>query len=179
MGTQTLLTAEQFAQLPPHETENCELVDGELIPLPSANVDHSLIKGFIVASLRIYLRANPIGLAASEIDCTLSPTTARRPDVAFFLSIPDRPIPRKQVPIPFAPDIALEVLSPSETAIDVNKKVLEYLDAGTREIWVVDQDNAEVFVYSNAQVRVFRRSGTLTSPLLPGFELAVAEIFAQ
>ena len=57
--------------------------------------------------------------------------------------------------------------------------MLEYLDAGSREVWVVDQDNAEIFVYSNTQVRVFRHSGTLTSPLLPGFELAVAEIFAQ
>ena len=117
MGTQTLLTAEQFAQLPPHETENCELVDGELIPLPSANFGHSLAKDTVTMALRIYLRIHPLGEVGSEVDCRLSPTIVRRPDVAFFLSIPDRPIPRKQVPIPFAPDIALEVLSPSETAI--------------------------------------------------------------
>lgn len=88
MGTQTLLTAEQFARLPPHETENCELVDGELISLVSANADHSLIKDFIITSLRTYLRAHPLGLLLSEIDCRLSPTIVRRPDVAFFLFRP-------------------------------------------------------------------------------------------
>src|SRR5450755_510789 len=92
-GTQTLLTAEQFAQLPPPETENCELVDGELIPLPSANFGHSLTKDAVITALRIFLRTCPIGSVGSEIDCKLSDTLVRRPDVAFFLSQPGRTIP--------------------------------------------------------------------------------------
>jgi Uma2 family endonuclease len=179
MGTQTLLTAEQFAQLPQSETEDFELVDGELIPLPSANADHSLIKDFIVISFWMYLQKNPIGMLLSEINCRLTGKVVRRPDVAFFLDQPGRTIPRKQVPLPFAPDIAIEVLSPSEPAVDVNKKVLEYQEAGSQEVWVLDQENAEVFIYTRGGVRVLRPEAKLTSPLLPGFELSIAEIFAR
>src|SRR5882724_10859279 len=149
MSTQTLITAAQFAHLPPEETEDCELVEGELVPLPSANADHSLIKDFVITSLRIYLRTRPVATALSEIDCELSEKTIRRPDVAVFLNLPERTIPRKQVPLPFAPDIAVEVLSPSEAAIGVNRKVREYEDAGCSEVWVIDKENGEVFVYAD------------------------------
>ena len=179
MSTQTLITAAQFAELPPNETEDCELVEGELVPLSSANAGHSLIKDCIVTSFRNYLRQKPIGMQLSEIDCELSEISVRRPDVAFFLNRPGRTIPRKQVPLPFAPDIAIEVLSPSETAIDVNRKVLEYLSAGCQEVWVFDQENGEVFVSSPDGVRVIRRPGKLTSPLLPEFELSIAEVLGQ
>ena len=179
MGTQTLITAAQFAQLPPEETEDRELVDGELVALSSANFDHSLIKDFVVTSLRIYLRTNPVAAIGSEIDCELSDAVIRRPDIALFLNATGRTVPRKQVPIPFAPDIAIEVLSPSEAAVDINRKVREYETAGCKEVWVIDKENGEVFLYTADGDRRLRTGAKLTSLLLPGFELPVAEILNQ
>jgi Uma2 family endonuclease len=69
-------------------------------------------------------------------------------------------------------------LSPSEKAVEVNRKVAEYLGAGSVEVWVIDPKNIEVLVRSAHSVRAVGPGETLESPLLPGFSVTVSEALA-
>ena len=101
------------------------------------------------------------------------------PDLSIFLGERARQINLDEVPVPFAPDIAVEVLSPSEGAMDVNRKVLNYFSAGSQEIWVLDHANRELFVHTPSGIRALQAGQMLETPLLPGFSLDVASIFAD
>ena len=78
--------------------------------------------------------------------------------------------------MPFPPDIAVEVISPSELAIQVNRKALDYLRAGSQEVWLLDPENGEIFVQKDSGMRLLRGSEVLDSPLLPGFAVTVVEL---
>ena len=178
MSTKTLMTVEEFAQITSPETEDFELVDGELIPLSSGTYLHAVIRGRTEHLILGYLERNPIGGVASEIDCRLSENTVRRPDVSIFLSDLFHQADLQKVPLPFAPDIAVEVLSPSESMTAVNRKVLEYLAAGSREVWLLDYDNGEVFIQTNSGIRLLRGTDAVETPLLPGFSVVVNVLLA-
>ena len=176
MSTTTLITAEQFAHMHTPETEDYELVEGDLIPLSSATPLHAKVRDQLGDLLRSYFRRNPIGEVFAEIDCRLTDYTVRRPDLSIFLGERSKQLDLNRIPVPFAPDIAVEVLSPSEIAIDVNRKVLDYLAAGSREVWVFDNANGEVMVRTGTSVRALHGTDPLESPLLPGFSHAVADL---
>lgn len=177
MSTKALITVEQFAQMNFAETEDFELVDGELVPLPSTTPKHNLIRESLNLALSLYFRGSPIGKSIAEVDCRITSETVRRPSVSIFLDDLFQQIDLDRIPIPFAPHIAVEVLSPTERAIDVRRKVLDYLRAGSHEVWLVDHANGEILVHTNAGIAVLRLGqDRLTSPLLPGFSAGLDEI---
>ncbi len=176
MSTKTLMTVEEFAQMIPTEIEDFELVAGELIPLSSGTYLHAKIRGRTEFLISNYFERNPIGEVVSEVDCRLRETTVRRPDVSVFFNDRLRAIDRQKIPLPCPPDIAVEVLSPSESAVDVNRKVLDYLAAGSQEVWSLDYSNGEVFIQTNSGIRLFRGQDVVESPLLPGFGVVVDKL---
>ncbi len=177
MSTKTLMTVEQFAEMETADTENFELVEGELIPLSSGTPKHNRIRDLIGRLLWMYFKGNPPGEAIVELDCRLASDTVRKPDVAIFLGEERlRQIDQDKIPAPFAPDIAVEVLSPSESAVDVRRKVLDYLRGGSKEVWLLDHANGEMLVHTNAGIRVLGATDVLDSPVLPGFRAAVADL---
>jgi Uma2 family endonuclease len=179
MSTQALMTVEQFAQMKTADTEDYELVEGELIPLASATPKHARIRRRMERKLEDYFQANALGDLLGEVDCRLDAETVRRPDLSIFLNSPRlSEMDEYRIPIPFAPDIAVEVLSPSESAVDVRRKIREYLRGGTQEVWVIDHANAEVEIYTNGGIRPLLASDNVESPLLPGFSVSVAELIA-
>ena len=95
--------------------------------------------------LRNYFDQNPGGRVLSEVDCRINQETVRRPDLAIFVAGRLDGVDRNKIQLPFAPDIPVEVLSPSEIALDVNRKVLQYLAGGSQEVWVLDHENREIF----------------------------------
>jgi Uma2 family endonuclease len=175
MATKALMTAEQFARMETADTEKFELVEGDLVPLPGATYRHNKIRDRIGHRLSNYLDINPIGDSVGETDCQLSADTVRCPDVSVFLKRTHE-IDLDKTPVPFAPDIAIEVLSPSESAINVRRKVLDYLGAGSQEVWLLDHANGEVLIHSAAGIRVLKTTDILESPALPGFSATVAEL---
>ena len=177
MSTKTLMTVEQFAEMETEDTENYELVEGELIPLSSPTPRHSKIRRRVERLVEIYFERNPIGEAYDEVDCRLTGNTVRRPDLSIFLNGERlQQLDRDKIPVPFAPDIAVEVLSPSERAMDVRRKVRDYLRAGSKEVWLLDHANGEVLVHSSVGIRVLQGLDVLESPLLPGFGTTVADL---
>jgi Uma2 family endonuclease len=124
-----------------------------------------------------YFRGNLIGKAYGEIDCQISDDTVRRPDLSIFLGAERlKQIDQDRALVPFAPDIAVEVLSPSESAMDVRRKVRDYLSGGSKEVWLLDHANGEVLVQTVGGIRILQETDILESPLLPGFSVAVADL---
>ena len=170
--------ADQFAHLRSAETEDYELVDGELIPLSTGTPRHNLIRDKITQVVRNYLDQHPIGGAAGETDCRIHSNTVRRPDLSNFLDDRWEQLDLNRTPVPFAPDIAVEVLSPSEHILDVNRKVRDYLGAGSQEVWLLDHENGELHVRTKTGIRLLEASHVLDSPLLPGFAVNVADLLS-
>jgi Uma2 family endonuclease len=140
---------------------------------------HAQIRGRLEQLLRNYFDRDPIGRVLAEVDCRITHETVRRPDLAIFLTSRSKDIDWNKVPLPFSPDIAVEVLSPSETVIGVHRKALQYLAGGTREVWQLDNENGEVFVQTDSGIRLLRGAeAVLDSPLLPGFSAPVATLLA-
>jgi Uma2 family endonuclease len=105
----------------------------------------------------------------------------RMPDVAFFswARLPDGEIPDDPAP-EIAPDLAVEVLSRSNSAGEMSRKLREYFEAGVRLVWYVDPLAKSVTVYTSlARSKVVPLTGTLDGgKVLPGFELPVRDLFA-
>jgi Uma2 family endonuclease len=112
------------------------------------------------------------------VDCRTSDDTVRRPDVLIFRGSAWLLVDPDRIPLPFAPDIAVEILSRSEKAVEVNSKFAEYLAAGSAEVWLIDPKNIEVLARSTARARMFGAGETLESPLLPGFSFGVSATLA-
>ena len=178
MATATLMTVEEFARMTTPDTEDYELVEGELVPLSSANPRHAHVRDRLVQALWNYFDQSPTGVLLSEVDCRISQETVRRPDLSIFVAGRLDGIDQNKIPLPFAPDIAVEVLSPSESVVDVHRKVLGYLEGGSQEVWQHDHANGEVFVQTESGIRLLRGGAVLESPLLPGFSVAVTKLLA-
>ena len=178
MSTKTLMTVEDYAAMNTPETEDYGLVEGQLIPVSSGDPIHADIRGRLEHLLRSYFERNPRGRVLSEVDCRLSVDTVRKPDVSIFLGDHASGMDRKKSPIPFAPDIAVQILKPSDKATDVHRKTLDYLAAGSHEVWQLDHENGEIFIQTNTGIRLLRGQDPLESPLLPGFSVTVAALLA-
>jgi Uma2 family endonuclease len=177
--TKPLITADFLLRTP--DLGRCELVCGELIQMTPAGYEHGSIIINISTPLATFVSRAGLGrVVAAETGFHIAhdPDTVRAPDVAFVAAerLPS-PLPKGFFPGP--PDLAVEVVSPEDREIDVLAKVQNWLDAGCRALWLVDPRRQTVQVYhSGSEPRVLRLSDTLSGePLLPGFSLAVAEIF--
>ncbi len=98
------MTVEEFARMSTAETEDYELVEAELVPLPGASPMHADIRDCLVQILRNYFDRNPAGRVLSEVDCQIDEETVRRPDLSIFVANPLDGVDRKKIPLPFAPD---------------------------------------------------------------------------
>ena len=177
MSTKAMMTVKQFAHMDTADTERYELVEGELIPSSSGTPRHTKIRDLVGHLLWNYFSGNPIGDAFGEMDYQLAEDTVRCPDISVILSIERlQEMDLDKIPVPFAPDIAIEVLSPSEHAMNVRRKVRDYLRAGSKEVWLLDHANGEVLVHTNTGIRMLQGTDILESGLLPGFSVAVTEL---
>ena len=159
-----------------------ELVRGELRVTPAPGAPHGTIAGNLTFLLSAHVRALKVGwVFAGSVGYHLVdlPRTVRRPDVSFVRA--DR-LPAEGVGPGFlklAPDLVVEVISPSETASELEEKLDDYRTCGTPLIWVVDPVRRTVMVVaSDAPPRWVREDERLDGgAVLPGFNCAVAELF--
>jgi Uma2 family endonuclease len=157
-----------------------ELVDGEPIEMLATGGESGWTSGILFAELLNHVRPRALGwVFPRETGFILFPDqeTVRSPDAAFVAG--DRLERPPQGFIPLAPDLAVEVLSPSDRMAEALGKVGMYLDAGVRLVWLVDPTTRTVTVYRpNAAPETLGGGDHLVGgDVLPGFALPVAEMF--
>ena len=179
-ATTRLLTAEEFAALP--GSRHQELVRGEVIDLMPPGGVHGEIALTVGMFLKLWAKQGPGGVVGVESGFRVEqePDTVRGPDVSYVRA---ERVPPEGVPEGFwqiAPDLAVAVVSPNDTAEEVREKVRAYLAAGTAAVWVVYPRSREVVVHTpDGLARTYGPEATLQLPeLLPGFSVTVKEFFA-
>ena len=160
----------------------CELVDGTLVE-KAVGFQESLLALIIAQLLGEFVRPRRLGAIAGEQGMMrVVPGRVRMPDVSFtsWARLPDdyqtNAAPR------VSPDLAVEVLSPGNTAAEMTRKRAEYFAGGTRIVWIVDPRAHTFAVYGPGQAEpvVFGIGDVVDAgDVLPGFTLAVADVFAQ
>lgn len=172
------LTAEELAALP-EDGRIYELIEGEAFAMPGVDLFHSALSAWIATLLNLFVRSRHLGLVTTEQGVFLlarDPDTLRIPDVAFTEWSRVNAVGRHVVG---APDLAVEVVSTYDTAAYLQRKVQEYLAAGTRLVWVVYPDQTQIVVHTPQIARTLTAADTLDGgDVLPGFSAAIADIFA-
>ncbi len=176
----TLLTADDFYREYSGKEGKYELVDGEVITMAPPGYEHGEIALAIGSLLRAYARLHRLGRVSVESGFILEPGTVRAPDIAF---VKQERIPSEGRPKAFfegPPDLAVEVVSPSDTAAEVEIKVHDYLESGTSQVWVVYPESRRVHVYAQGKASVwYSAEDTLRGgDVLPGFSVLVGDLFA-
>lgn len=175
------VTAEQLLTMP-DDSRRRELVDGGLREMGPAGFDHGRVALRIGARLDEFVRAERLGaVVAAETGLRLSrdPDTVRAPDAAFVAAHRLPPRQEQQRFLDLAPDLAVEVVSPSDRAADVTERALAWLAAGTSLVWVVYPAQRLVAAYSTGGgVTHVPEDGELTGEtVLPGLRLVVGDLF--
>jgi Uma2 family endonuclease len=174
------LTIEEFERLPDDEHRS-ELVRGKLIREPPTGAEHGGVTVALAVHLGAFVRKHHLGRVVAETGFILAedPPTVRAPDIAFIAATR---IPPEGLPVRFfpgAPDLAVEVISPSNTMVEIQGKVTDYLAAGARLVWVVEPRTRTVTVYrSEREIRILREGEELDGgEVVSGFRVRVGEIF--
>ncbi|HYF51967.1 MAG TPA: Uma2 family endonuclease [Planctomycetota bacterium] len=182
MRTDIKITYEHYSALPegpPHY----QLIDGDLTLSPSPNFHHQELIGTLYFELRAFNTQHKLGVVAlAPLDVVLSDVDVLQPDILFVANARKKIIRKEGV---FgAPDLCIEILSPSNRKLDLGIKRQLYARHGVIEYWIVDPDDNTVSVYRLQEETEQPRAklddrATLTSALLPGFELKLERLFAK
>lgn len=175
----TLVTAEEFFWLP--DGKPAELVGGKVVRMPPAGGQHGAVAATLTLRVGNFVerrRTGKIFAAETGFIIRRNPDTVRAPDVAY---IAQERLPVQLPPgfMDLVPDLVAEVVSPSDSASEVQAKVEDWLSVGVQLVWVVHPNARSVTVYqSREHVRVLKETDTLTgATVLPGFSCRVAELF--
>jgi Uma2 family endonuclease len=178
-----LVTLEEFQRMPEEDAYRIELVRGRIVREPRPGAAHGWVTGRLVERIGSYAREHGLGIVVTETGFLLSvePPTVRGPDLAFLAA---ESLPPELPTTGFwrlAPDLAVEVVSPSNTAAEIREKVLEYLASGSRLVWVVDPATRSVSAYrSRRDISLLTEDDALEGgDVLPGFRLPIAELLER
>jgi Uma2 family endonuclease len=161
----------------------CELVRGEIIHMSPSGAEHGDVAAELLRLIANHVKSETLGkVYAAETGFTLArnPDTTRAPDVAF--------VRKERVPKMYRrgffdgpPDLAVEVVSPSDTHSEVRAKVSEWLAAGTLAVWVVDPPSKSIEVHHpGAPIETYVGDRELRDDnVLPGFVVRPAELFRR
>lgn len=174
------ITIEEFSRLP-RGFDRHELNAGELITMPPPKSVHALLALNILETLQAYLKEQAVGRVIPEAGYILSrdPLTIRQPDVSV-LSKERIQTTRPDDYFEGAPELVVEVVSPFESAEDLEVKIEQYLRFGAKQVWVLYPKTKRMHVfYAAGERRILDETQTLEGgELLPGFSVKIADLFA-
>lgn len=177
---QRLMTAEEFWESPLN-TKHSELVRGEVVENMPPGAEHGAITIALGTLLRLWTKAGSGGYVGTEAGFILGhqPDIIRGPDLSYVRAerIPSGGRPKAFWTI--APDLAVEIVSPSESVGKVREKVRDFLAAGAPLVWTIYPDTREVIAHTpDGLARTYGEDDILEHPdVLPGFSCKVSELF--
>ena len=169
----------------PADGKRHELIDGEHYVTPSPGTKHQIVSMNLTGALIDFLKHDPLGaLFAAPLDVLLSELDVVEPDL-FYVSREHADLV-EEAHLRGAPDLVVEILSPGTRKTDEITKRKLYERYGVAEYWVVDPELESIKVYRRRDEHTFTRAAelsvetgdSLTTPLLPGFSVALSRIFA-
>ena len=168
------MTLEEFLE---SDLEGYEYIKGELIPVPPTSIEHGRISINLILPLGLHVRENQLGEVYVPDTRFRVGERVLMPDIAF---LSNEHIPEdhsKASPVP--PDLAVEVVSPTDISRQIEEKAFAYLEAGTQLVWVLKPLSKTVTVYrSETDITLLTRNNTLTGEeVVKGFSCRVAELF--
>jgi Uma2 family endonuclease len=179
MATATLMTSAEFLTRPDEFDQSGnrikeELIGGEIVKMAEPSTWHDVTKNNIGDALALHLRAHPeLGLRSLiEIAFEVTPNDTFRPDVAVVRM--KRLTERRLVK--GSPEIAVEVISPTDTVDRIREKIAAYLENGASAVWIFYRDGS-VAVHTIAGVRELKGDQLLEDSLLPGFSVPVSTLY--
>jgi Uma2 family endonuclease len=175
----------QSTALSPDDDLLYEVVDNQVLELAPMGAYEVRIATLLAARLETFAQQHQLGRAVQEMLFDLTPATGRkrRPDVAFVSS--DRWPLHRRIPRTdaweVAPNLAVEVVSRSDSGDYIVDKVAEYFHAAVERVWVIFPSQEQVYVYdSPTSVRILTRTDELSGdPILPNFRLPLVELFGD
>jgi Uma2 family endonuclease len=167
----------------PHDGWQYELVQGELRKMAPAGHDHGRIGGNFVSLIASYILQHKLGriyLAETGFLLARNPDTVRAPDMAFIAQERAHIATSKEGFWPGAPDLAVEVISPGDSYAEVDEKVVDWLNAGTRMVMVINPKTRRVLVHRTGNpVQVYTENDILDAgDVVVGWTMPVHDIFA-
>ena len=177
----TLFTAEELLRFP-RGKQRLELVNGKLYEMALSGGRHGYISANICAILSSYVQSTDLGCVfATGTGFTLqhNPDTVRAPDAAF---VSQGRLPQEESLdgyLELAPDLAVEVISPNDRPQEVREKVADWLNAGTRLVWVIYPSSRTVTVHRPpSSIEEMGGEDTLDgAEVIPGFSCVLGELF--
>ena len=180
-----LFTYADYKEWKLDEGERFELINGEAYAMASPNERHQAILMELSAQLHDFLRGKPCKVYPAPFDVRLfyeedeSDDTVVQPDIIVICDEKKR----GHEGCRGAPDLVVEILSPSNTAIEMERKFKLYSQAGVREYWVVDPENQGLTVYhfqDNAiSANTYGSADSVPVAALPGLRIALEQVFAE
>jgi len=175
MAATTLVTVQEFLQMPEPEGQKLELIGGEVVSMGRGKTPHEVVKKNLNKILVVWLAQNPIAELFPETMYQLDEYNSLIPDLGVMF--PGRLSPGSTGWIQAAPELAIEVVS-SESAERLEQKIALYLAHGSQSVWVVYPKQRVIRIFdASGQSRKFEQTNTLTDPVLPGFSSPVSAIF--
>jgi len=153
-----------------------ELDEGELVEMPNASAIHNEINALAAMACLLYFERNPIGRVFTETDVRLSTDTIRRPDLMIYLNETIVGVDLLRVPLPVAPEFVMEIVSPSESSRDVDRRLRQYERAGVRMIVMVYPLDRYAAAYLDGRRIDIEESEFIEIPFLPGLQLPLAKL---
>ncbi len=182
VGTK-LLTAEDLWSLPQAENVRYELADGALVEMVGGSGGlHGILEASIAYHLSRFVREHDLGYvtgASGAFILARNPDVVRIPDAAFISKARmPKPIPDKFLPL--APDLAVEIVSPNDNALELRHEVRDYLKHGVRLVWLIYPDLQVVDCYSAEGMQSLSGEAILEGgAVLPNFRLPLRVLFAD
>ena len=178
--TKIKFTYEDYKSLPESETKRYELLEGELVMVPSPTFEHQDILSNLLVELWNFVEEHDLGVVVTApLDVVLGEDVVQ-PDILYVSKRRARIITHEE--IRGAPDLVVEILAPPTAQRDRTYKKRLYARHGVREYWLVDPDEKTIEVLSLGErgferVSLYHEDETLSSPLLPGLKIELKEIF--
>ena len=160
-----------------------ELVAGELVMSPKNNFEHEHIGTRLLTALENFNQAHRLGaVLGSSFGCWMQNRNCRAPDISFIPKARLRSMgftPSTRKFLPGAPDLAVEILSPSNTRAEINERLKDFFASGTQIAWIINPDDECAEVCHSPIRRKLLGSGAMLEGehLLPGFQFPIGDLF--